>query len=155
MGCVASTPAAAVGYELSEKEAAELAVLEPHEEVCVMCMCFAVYVDGVGGVGAAVRAAVGLDGRFGRAVPCPPAVFGLWGTSHLDHRLNPSTTTKQTQSFMEQHALNLCADAGPSAGGPPRLLLTRIMAISVGSATRYVSIWIHVCGIGIGIIKHL
>lgn len=30
MGCAAST---AVGYGLSEKEAAELAVLEPHEEV--------------------------------------------------------------------------------------------------------------------------
>lgn len=34
--------------------------------------------------------------------------------------------------------MSLCADAGPGAGGPPRLLLTRIMAISVGSALRYV-----------------
>lgn len=39
---------------------------------------------------------------------------------------------------MENHALGLCADAGPATGGPPRLLLTRIMAISVGSALRYV-----------------
>jgi hypothetical protein len=36
MGCAASSVAAGVGYELSEKEAAELAVLEPHEEVRVV-----------------------------------------------------------------------------------------------------------------------
>jgi hypothetical protein len=39
---------------------------------------------------------------------------------------------------MEHHALSLCADAGPTSGGSPRLLLTRVMAISVGSAKRCV-----------------
>ena len=38
---------------------------------------------------------------------------------------------------MEKHAAALCADSGPSSGGPsPRLLLIRVMAISVGSAKR-------------------
>jgi hypothetical protein len=39
MGCAVST---AVGYELSETEAAELAVLEPHEEVGRVSKCMRV-----------------------------------------------------------------------------------------------------------------
>lgn len=55
---------------------------------------------------------------------------------------HPPVVAAQTQNipqhFIEHHAMSLCADAGPASGGPPRLLLTRVMAISVGSAMRCV-----------------
>lgn len=54
MGCVSST---AVGYLLSEEEAAELAILEPHEEVRGRCWVgLGVAWVGVGAVGRVRRA---------------------------------------------------------------------------------------------------
>lgn len=62
---------------------------------------------------------------------------------HTPNLIDPPNPTRKTyaQSFMEQHALHLCADAGPASGGPPWLLLTRIMAVSVGSAKRCVLLY--------------
>jgi len=42
----------------------------------------------------------------------------------------------EEEVYMEKHAAALCADSGPSSGGPSPHLLIRVMAISVGSAKR-------------------
>lgn len=72
MGCAASSVAAGVGYELSEKEAAELAVLEPHEEVRVVLL-----VDSKVGAGCVCKCGGCVVGSGGGrwAVPRPSGLF--------------------------------------------------------------------------------